>query len=171
MITKGSQSGSGAQTTASKPPNLGPALRRAWVGYQRRLDEAIATAGFTDRQFPDGRILRKCRRSPTSISQIGRELGITRQGAHKIVASLRERHYVRVRTSRTNRSEKIVELTPRAHDYLTAHRKAARAIERQLRSEIGAEAYAALTGLLDVLGGEDEPRMRDYLRTKALREP
>jgi DNA-binding MarR family transcriptional regulator len=151
--------------------NLGRALQRAWVGYQQRLDDAMASAGFTDRRFPDGRVLRMCRDAPTTISQIGRELGITRQGAHKIVVSMRARRYVTLRTSPTNHSERIVELTRRAHQYLAAHRKAARTIERQLRAEIGDDAFAALSQLLDALGGEDQPRMREYLRTKALREP
>ena len=167
---KRSQFSSEARTATAPPPHLGPALRRAWVGYQLRLDAAMAVAGFTDRQFPDGRVLRLCRDRPTSISQIGRDLGITRQGAHKIVASLRARGYVRLRTSPTNESERIVELTPRARDYLSAHRKAARTIERQLQTEIGTDAYAALTALLDALVVDDQPGMRDYLRTKALRE-
>ncbi len=151
--------------------HLGTALRRAWVGYQRRLDATMARAGFTDRRFPDGRVLRLCRANPTSISQIGRELGMSRQRAQKIVASLRERHYVRLRASTTNRSEKIVELTPRAHEYLAAHDKAARAVERQIRKEVGADAYAAIIELLDHLGGDNQPRMRDYINARTHREP
>jgi DNA-binding MarR family transcriptional regulator len=142
-------------------------LRRAWIGYQRRLDTAMAAGGFTERQFPDGRVLRMCRKTPTSISQIGRELGITRQGAHKIVSSLRDRDYVTLHPSPTNRSEKLVELTPRAHEYLTAHRNAAKKIERQLHTDIGDDAFAALTRLLDALGGDDQPRLADYVGTKA----
>jgi DNA-binding MarR family transcriptional regulator len=160
----------GSRSTTDRV-NLGRSLQRAWVGYQQRLDAAMSSAGFTDRQLPDGRVLRMCRDSTTSISQIGRELGITRQGAHKIVASLRARRYVTVRTSHTNRSEKIVELTPRAHEYLAARRRAARTIERRLRAEIGDDAFAALARLLDALGDDELPRMREYLRSKALHEP
>jgi DNA-binding MarR family transcriptional regulator len=151
--------------------NLGPALRRAWIGYQRGLDDAMARAGFSERQFPDGRVLRMCRAKPTSISEIGRELGISRQGAHKIVMSLQARHYIRLRVSPANRSEKIVELTPRAQEYLAAHRKAARAVERRLRNEIGEDAYATLVSVLDAIGSGDEPRLRDYLLTRVAREP
>src|SRR5256885_12216413 len=76
---------------------LGPALRRAWVGYQRRLDDAMAAAGFDDRRFPDGRVLRLCRdRSNITIADIGRELAISRQGAAKVVASLETRGYLSV---------------------------------------------------------------------------
>jgi DNA-binding MarR family transcriptional regulator len=79
----------------------------------------------------------------TTIAQIGRQLAITRQGASKIVASLRDRDrdrdrgYVTVTASPTNGREKTVQLTPRAYDYLAAHRSAARGIERQLQAELG----------------------------------
>jgi DNA-binding MarR family transcriptional regulator len=150
---------------------IGPALRRAWVGYQRRLDEAMATAGFDDRRFPDGRVLRMCADpNETTISQIGRELGITRQGASKIVASLRDRRYVTVSGSPTSGREKIVKLTPRAVAYLATQRKTARAIERRLRSQLGDESFDSLDRLLTVLGEDQDIRMREYLRSMGVRD-
>jgi DNA-binding MarR family transcriptional regulator len=145
--------------------SLGGELRRAWVGYRRRLDDEMAAAGFAGRRFPDGRVLRLCAGgAETTISQIGRELRITRQGASKIVASLRDRGYVTLTPSPTDRREKIVELTPRAVDFLAAHRKAARRIERQLRAEVGGEAFDSLRRLLEALGGNEQPRISEYLR-------
>jgi DNA-binding MarR family transcriptional regulator len=152
-------------------PHLGPALRRAWVAYQRQLDEAMARAGFADRRFPDGRVLRLCANtSNITIAAIGRELGISRQGAAKIVKSLEDRGYVTVRRSPTSGREKLVEITARARDYLQAQRTAARAIERRLRSRLGPEPFAALDALLDALGAHEETRMRDYLREAGVRE-
>jgi DNA-binding MarR family transcriptional regulator len=148
------------------PPGLGAALRRAWIGYQRRMDAAMAGAGFGDRTLPDGRVLRLCTGpAGTTTSHIGRELGITRQGAGKIVSSLRDRGYVEVTGSPTSGREKTVTLTARAHDYLAAHRKAARSIERQLRTELGPEAFDSLHRLVDILGGDEEARIRDYVLT------
>ncbi len=148
-----------------RAPALGGALRRAWVGYQLRLDRQLATAGFADRSLPDGRVLRLCARSEdVTASQIGRELGITRQGAGKVVAGLRDRGYVSLRRSRNDGREKVVRLTPRAHDYLAAQRSASRQIEHELRQEIGPEGFESLFQLLEALGGEDQPPMRDYLR-------
>jgi DNA-binding MarR family transcriptional regulator len=129
------------------------------------LDEELAAAGFGDRGFPDGRVLRMCSDpAETTISQIGRQLGITRQGASKIVASLRGRRYVTVSASATDGREKIVKLTPRAVDYLAAQRKAARTIEGQLRTELGQEGFAGLYRLLEALGGGEDMRMSEYLR-------
>jgi DNA-binding MarR family transcriptional regulator len=145
-------------------------LRGAWVGYQLRLDNAMADAGFGDRGFPDGRVLRMCRDNEATISKIGRELGITRQGASKVVGSLRERGYVAVDPSPHSAREKTITLTPRALDYLAAQRKAVRTIERQLRNALGPDGFAALSRLLDELGADDQVRLRDYLKRKGVRE-
>jgi hypothetical protein len=52
----------GANESSESPtsPGLGAALRRAWLGYQLRLDRAMTEAGFGKRQLPDGRVLRAC---------------------------------------------------------------------------------------------------------------
>ena len=122
-------SGASRSGTGGTPPvRLGVGLRQAWAGYRRQLDHELAAAGFGDRGFPDGRVLRLCTgASDVTISQIGRELGITRQGASKIVASLRDRGYVALSPSPTDRREKIVKPTRRAVAFLAAQREAARA--------------------------------------------
>jgi DNA-binding MarR family transcriptional regulator len=155
----------GSEGSPLRPVGLGAALRQAWVGYHRRLDEAMAAAGFTDHGFPDGRVLRICSRNrDVTIARIGRELGITRQGAGKVVAKLGERGYVTVSDSTVSGREKVVSLTSRARQYLAAHREAARSIERQLRDEVGESDFDSALLLLGSLGGDDQPRMRDYLR-------
>ena len=129
---------------------LGAALLQAWVGYQTRLDAEMAEVGFADRRLPDGRVLRLCEGSDDlTISDIGRTLGITRQGASKIVASLGERGYVNVGGSALDAREKIVTLTPQATDYLAAQSRAADRVERRLRRQLGPQAFGALEALLD----------------------
>ena len=146
--------------------SLGAALRRAWVGYQGLLDEQMARSGLRRRNFPDGRVLHICARSSgTTISDIGRELGITRQGASKIVGVLREQGFVKLQSSPADGREKLVTLTRTATAYLDAQRDAAGAIERQMRAEVGDEAIESLYLLLGRLGGDDTPRLRTYLRT------
>jgi len=156
----------GTDPPGRRHPAVGPALRRAWVGYQRRLDQEMAAAGFPDRSFPDGRVLRLCARSDdVTASQIGRELGITRQGAGKIVADLRGRGYVTLGSSPGDARQKVITLTPRARDYLAAQRAAARRIEQELTEQVGAEAFEGLFALLEALGGdEDQLRVHAYLQ-------
>jgi DNA-binding MarR family transcriptional regulator len=158
--------GGGEATAGTRPARLGGALRQAWVGYRRQLDQELAAAGFGDRGFPDGRVLRLCSgASDVTISHIGRELGITRQGASKIVASLRDRGYVTLSPSPTDGREKIVKPTRRAVEFLAAQREAARRIEARIRSEMGPDAFDGLHRLLDALGTEDEPRLAEDLRS------
>jgi DNA-binding MarR family transcriptional regulator len=165
-----SSAGSEARSQRERAVGLGPALRGAWIGYQRRLDRTMADAGFNERRFPDGRVLRLCSGSTGStISNIGRELGITRQGAGKVVSHLEDRGYVSVVDSPMSRREKAVTLTVLGKTYLTAQHRAVRTIERQLRAELrttqlGDEALDVLYQLLDVLDEGDGIRMRTYLQ-------
>lgn len=166
--SSGDQGLEGATPRLSTAVSLGPALRRAWVGYQLRLDEAMAAAGFGERRFPDGRVLRLCSTPPGStISAIGREIGITRQGATKVVTQLADRGYVVVADSAFSGREKSVTLTARGSDYLDAQRRASQRIEDELRTKLGRAGFTALANLLDALGGDGEQvRMRDYLGHK-----
>jgi DNA-binding MarR family transcriptional regulator len=144
---------------------LGASLRRAWIGYQLRLDREMAAAGFADRGLPDGRVLRLCAGSDSvTASEIGRELGISRQGAGKIVAGLRDRGYVTLDSSTSDGREKIVVLTPRAREYLEALKSVTRRIERELRKQVADDVFESLWILLDAIdAGEEIPRMRHYL--------
>ena len=136
---------------------LGMALRRALAGYRRQMDDQLATAGFAGRQFPAGRVLRMCAGpGATTISDVGRGLGITRQGASKIVAALREQGYLSVTPSDDDGREKILTLTPRAIDALLAAYRAAAAIEKRVREEIGDEAMEQFFRVLDVVA-DGEP--------------
>jgi hypothetical protein len=69
-----------------------------------------------------------------------------------------------VAVSLTSKREKSVVLTPRGIDYLALLRTAARAIEDELRAEIGEVGFSALGALLDALDAGEELRLRAYLR-------
>jgi DNA-binding MarR family transcriptional regulator len=156
----------GGSSSSARPPaiGLGSALRRAWLGYQHRLDTAMADAGFGERRFPDGRVLRLCSDRGSTISAIGRELGITRQGASKVVGQLRDCGYVVVEDSATSGREKSVILTDLGANYLREHWAAARAIEKELRAQLGESAFSSLMTLIDTLGQDEQQRMQTYIR-------
>jgi DNA-binding MarR family transcriptional regulator len=142
---------------SAEPRRLGAALRWAWLAYHRRVEAAMVEAGFDDAAVPDGRVLRLCLEPlGTTISTIGRALGITRQGAGKLVGSLRDRGYLEVQPSASSGREKSVTATAKGRDYLALRRKAARRVEDDLRAELGADGYIQLRSLLQVLGGTEE---------------
>jgi DNA-binding MarR family transcriptional regulator len=157
---------SGTPRRGREKEALGAALRRAWIGYQQRLEAEMASNGYLRRDFPDGRVLHICARSlPVTISDIGRELQISRQGASKVVRNLREHGFVTCHPSPTDGREKVVMLTPAARAYLDAQRSAARTVERRLQSDLGDEPFDALYELLHTLGDENTPRLGQFLRT------
>jgi DNA-binding MarR family transcriptional regulator len=151
------------------PRRLGPTLLRAWAGYRRRVDQELAAAGFGERRIPDGRVLRLCADADgLTISEIGRQLEITRQGASKIVAGLRDNDYVTLSPSQTDAREKVVQPTARGLEFLRVRRQAARKVERELRETLGPEVVAAVYQVADALS-DDEALPRDYLRAAARR--
>ncbi len=124
----------------------------------------MAEAGFGERKFPDGRVLRVCSvEGGSTIAAIGRELGITRQGASKVVAHLRDLGYVLVADSTTSKREKSVVVTSLGVDYLAHQSAAAQAIEDELRAELGDAPLTALDALLVELDVGKGVRLREYL--------
>jgi DNA-binding MarR family transcriptional regulator len=137
----------------------------------------MVDAGFGERRFPDGRVLRLCSGpSGSTVSAIGRELGITRQGAGKVVGHLRDRGYVTVADSATSKREKSVTVTSHGNDYLRAQRAAARVVEAELAATLGEEGLSTLFALLvaldplDALDDGQGVRMRTYLRRSSRSE-
>jgi DNA-binding MarR family transcriptional regulator len=148
---------------------LGLALRRAQAGYRRQVNEELAAAGFGQRRFPDARVLVMCAvPGEATISDIGRGLGITRQGASKIVAGLKDRGYLEVSPSAADGREKILTLTPRAVQYLQAIRSAAGIIEARLLHEIGPGALEQFFQTLDLVAEEEPVLAEGGLAVQAL---
>jgi DNA-binding MarR family transcriptional regulator len=127
----------------------------------------MGAAGFDDRAFPNGRVLRFCTGADhTTIADVGRHLGVSRQRAAQIVTNLRQRGYVTVSPSTSSGKEKTVDVTPRAIEYLAAHRRAAAKIEQSLVATLGPEGLSSLHRLVTELAGDEDLRLRDYLRQK-----
>jgi len=144
---------------------LGPALGQAWIGWQRRLDKELTDAGFADRSFPDVHVLNMCRRVPDmTAAKLGRELGITRQGAGKILAGLGERGYISFEPSPNDARQKIVVITERGAGFLAARRAAVRRIQEQVADALGPETLDSAYALLELLGDESGQRLVEYLR-------
>jgi DNA-binding MarR family transcriptional regulator len=149
---------------------LGVALRRALAGYRRGVDADLAAAGFGGRRFPEGRVLLMCADpGEVTISDIGRQLAITRQGASKVIAALRERGYVTVSPSAADGREKLVSLTPRAAEYLATLYQAAERQEERLRAAAGDAGVQELFRLLDLVADGEPLPLEDSPALHALR--
>jgi DNA-binding MarR family transcriptional regulator len=124
----------------------------ALTGYWQLVGAELAAAGFADRRFPEGRVLVMCAApGDTTISDVGRRLRITRQGASKIVARLRDDGYLNVSASPTDGREKVLSLTPRAEHFLASLQQASRSVEARLCEQIGTAGLEQLFRALDLL--------------------
>jgi DNA-binding MarR family transcriptional regulator len=134
--------------------DLGTALRMAWWSYVRRVDIEMEAAGFPERSNSMNYVFALYAQPvPVTISEMGRLFAISRQAASKVVAELRQRGYVQATTSPTDQREKVVELTPKAMEFVTARLRAAGELDRAISERAGA---GGLEGLLKALAAVGE---------------
>ncbi|BAV42848.1 MarR family winged helix-turn-helix transcriptional regulator [Mycobacterium ulcerans] len=132
---------------------LGQVLRIAWWSYVHRVDTDMEAAGFERRRFSMNYVFALyALPGPMTISQMGRQFGVSRQAASKLVAELRDRGYVQTAPSPTDQREKVVELTPKAMEYLAARQRAAAALDRAIQQRVGADGVEQLHQILDAVG-------------------
>jgi len=131
---------------------LGHALRTAWLSYVHRLDTDMHAAGFGERRYPMIYMFGLYSQpGEMTISEMGRRFAISRQAASKIVAELRDRGYVAVTPSTTDRREKVVALTSRAIEYVTTRRRAASALDAEIRAQLTDTSHDQLHSLLALI--------------------
>ncbi|OSC35697.1 MarR family winged helix-turn-helix transcriptional regulator [Mycobacterium decipiens] len=137
----------------SPQTDLGQALRIAWWSYLLRLDTEMESVGFPERRYAMNYVFALyAQPRPMTISEMGRQFDVSRQAASKIVAELRDRGYVHTAASTTDQREKVVELTPKAIDYVTARLSAAAELDREIRARIGDDGLGELYRALDAVG-------------------
>ncbi|MEE1782147.1 MarR family winged helix-turn-helix transcriptional regulator [Streptomyces sp. SP17BM10] len=147
---------------------VGPQLLRSWLGYRRRVEERLAAAGFADRRLPNGVILRLCATDDEmTVSRIGRELDISRQGASKQVGELVVEGYLVLEQSPDDGREKFVRPTPAALVFLRSFDQARREVDEEIRARLGDEALDALSALFDLLADPDDGRVNVWREARA----
>jgi DNA-binding MarR family transcriptional regulator len=90
--------------------------------------------------------------APMTISEMGRQFDVSRQASSKIVAELAQRGYVRAVASTADQREKVVELTPKAIEHVTARLGAAAALDRAIRERVGDAGLEQLYKVLEAVG-------------------
>ncbi|WP_156688885.1 MarR family winged helix-turn-helix transcriptional regulator [Mycobacterium sp. Marseille-P9652] len=137
----------------SPQTDLGQALRVAWWSYVHRLDADMEAAGYPERRAAMNYVFALyAQPGPMTISEMGRQFDVSRQAASKIVAELGRRGYVETAASESDQREKVVVLTPKAIEHVTARRKAAAKLDRAIRKRVGDAGLARLHEVLDALG-------------------
>lgn len=128
-----------------------PSLKRLiyfkYQWFETRLSNELTQLGVHPRTPAQAQILMALNGGSRTISDVARQIGVSRQAAHKTINELIKDGWLQTRTG-DKRHSKIVELTP----YGVAQRNtvvtAMRNIEKEIASSIGTDNLALLKKLL-----------------------
>lgn len=125
---------------------------------------AIRRAGHPHLRVSHGYVFQMLIGGPTSISALAQQLGMTQQGASKVVAELTALGYITVQPSPTDRRIRHIALSRRGEEAIEAARSARAELDTRLLVTLNAETMAhakrALAALLDATGGVEATRQR-----------
>jgi DNA-binding MarR family transcriptional regulator len=120
--------------------------RERWV---RAMAQRLSDQGFPDYRRSDPLVLRSLRSGEVALGSLSTTLGITRQGARKVVSGLVERGFARVIPSTVDSRRRIVELTPKGREYLTEVVATLRSLNDEVVAGVDAGQLAAAYSVLE----------------------
>jgi DNA-binding MarR family transcriptional regulator len=135
--------------------DFGIVLGLAYVGFVDELHAELAAKGFGDLGRSYGYVFRTLDAGPATATALARGLGITLQGASKLVAEMVERGYVVREADPGDARVKRLRLGPRGEGALAAARAFHRAYERKLIRRIGAERAGVVREVLTALAADE----------------
>ncbi len=120
--------------------------RERWI---RAMAQRLAALGFADYRRSDPLVMRSLRAGEVPLGSLGVTLGLTRQGARKVVSGLVERDYARVVASTQDSRRRTVQLTPKGRAYLRAVVETLRALNDEVVANVDADRLAAAYAVLE----------------------
>jgi DNA-binding MarR family transcriptional regulator len=120
------------------------------------VQRRVAEASFGDLRPSHGHVFQHLQGGPITISGLAERLGVTHQGASKVVIELEDFGYLVRQPDPADQRIRRVALTDRGREAIAAGRKARAAVNEELRAILGANAEAfgaslrALTERTDV---------------------
>ena len=146
---------------------LGRLLAMALAAVIDELHERLAGVGWPRVRPMWGFVLLALRDRPRNIGEVGELLGVTKQAAAKVVASLVDEGLVERRQDPGDRRAAVLGLTPDGHRFLADAEAAYQAIEDGWAQVAGRRDVAtlrrAVTVVLRSRYGPQEPPLRPVL--------
>lgn len=87
-------------------------------------------------------------REQMTVSQLARQIDISRQGAHKCARSLMERGYLDVLSTEGNARDKVLQLTDKGYKFCEQTLDVKKQLEEQIKQEIGLEKFELVREIL-----------------------
>ena len=122
--------------------------RERWI---RAMAQRLSVLGLEGYRRSDPLVMRSLRGGEVPLGSLAVTLGLTRQGARKVVSGLVERGYARVVPSTSDSRRRIVALTPEGRDYLRAVVATLRALNDEVVANVDADQLAAAYSVLEFI--------------------
>jgi DNA-binding MarR family transcriptional regulator len=143
-------------TAPVEPLELGILLNLAFGAVKQRLHAHLAAAGFDDLGPTFGYIFRLLDGASPSLAVVAGRLGITAQGALKIVGEMVAKGYIERVDDEQDRRIRRLRLTGRGKRALQEARKFYATYERALRGRLGGSRVTVARGVLEAIVAEGE---------------
>lgn len=129
--------------------DIGILLNVAFGVFKREMHRHLAEHGFDDLGPSFGYVFRLLDSAPNNLQGVAAALGITAQGALKIVNDMVEKAYVERREDPEDGRVKWLELTGRAKEAMVQARHFHKQYERGLARRLGKAQVEALRAVLE----------------------
>lgn len=130
--------------------DFGVLLGLGYQGLIRELNERMTAAGF-EIKAAYGYVFRSLLKEDLTITKFGARLGITTQGAAKLVDEMERLGYVEKHPDPTDARVKVLRLAERGRRAVAEARRIHLDFERRLAERYGAEDVAAMRRVLEAM--------------------
>jgi DNA-binding MarR family transcriptional regulator len=137
----------------SSRADFGILLGLAFQTFSDELRRTLHERGFDDLGRSYGYVFRALAAGPLRLHELSTGLGMTDQGAMKIIDEMAERGYVERRPDPADGRAKLISLARRGRQALVAARRFHGAYERRLGRMLGAADVATTRRVLEALVG------------------
>ncbi len=139
----------------TNPVDFGILLGLAYQSFVDELRADLVARGFTDLGSAYGYVFRTLQAEPLHLRQVAERLGMTDQGAAKIINEMEARGYVERYPDAGDGRIKKLRLARRGRAALAAARRFHAAYERRLGAARGAREIAIVRDVLDAIVAPD----------------
>jgi DNA-binding MarR family transcriptional regulator len=135
-------------STDANPYRFGDLLALARQSWVHRMAAELEARGFADYRPSDAATLRRLRRGPASVGELGVHLGVTRQAARKVMRGLEERGYASTRGDADDARKLNGILTPAGRAYAEAIIEVIAGLNRAVAARVAPDQLAATDAVL-----------------------
>ena len=138
---------------AQDEPDFGILLHLAFAAFKADLHRQLVADGFDDLGNSFGFVFRALEAAPLSLRDLAARLGISPQGALKIVDEMVAKDYVQRQADPADGRVTRLTLAPRGRKAIAAAKRFHRRFEARLAEQLGARRVADTRAVLTEIAG------------------